>query len=133
VALLSRDNSPAHRQISPIKLQHKVNKTIIPGLGLNLGKATISEKCARHWLKRLGYKLITVKKGIYVNGHEQPDVVDYHKTCLDAIAENEHLQNMYDDKDLEIIPPTLNPGTTKRKYIPPRYEYLQVQQASTEG
>jgi hypothetical protein len=55
---------------SSIKLQCKVNKTIIPGLGLNLGKATISENCARHWLKRLGYGLATVGRGIYVGGHE---------------------------------------------------------------
>jgi hypothetical protein len=64
------NNSPAHGQISPIKLQHEVNETIIPGLGLDLGKAMISENCARHLLKRLGYELTTVKKGIYVDGHE---------------------------------------------------------------
>jgi hypothetical protein len=87
-----------------------------------LGKATISENCARHWLKRLGYELTTVKKGIYVDGHERPDVVDYHKTFLNAIAENKHLRNMYDDKDLEIIPPTLNPGTTEQKHIPVHHD-----------
>ena len=64
------------------------------------------------------YKLTTAKKGIYVDGHKQPDVVDYRKTFLNAIAENEHLQNMYNDKDLEIIQPTLNPGTTEQKHIP---------------
>ena len=113
-----RGNSPAHGQISPIKLQHEVNETIIPGLGLDLGKETISENCARHWLQRLGYELTTVKKGIYVDGHEQPDVVDYRKTFLNTIAENKHLRNMYSDKDLEIIQPTINPGTGERKHIP---------------
>jgi len=111
-----RDNSPAHEQISPIKLQRDINETIIPGLGLDLGKATISENCARHWLKRLGYELTMVKKGIYIDGHERPDVVDYRKTFLNTIAKNEHLRNMYDDKDLEIIQPTLNP--MEWKHIP---------------
>lgn len=115
-------NSPAHGQISPIKLQHEVNETIIPGLGLNLGKTTISENCARHWLKRLEYKLTTVKKGIYVDGHEQPDVVDYRKTFLNTIAENKHLWNMYSDKDLEIIQPTINPGTGEWKHIPVHHD-----------
>ena len=115
---LLRGNSLAYGQISPIKLQHEVNETIIPGLGLNLGRMRISENCARHWLKRLGYELTTAKKGIYVDGHEWPDVVNYHKTFLNTIAENEHLQDMYSDKDLEIIQPTLNPGTTEQKHIP---------------
>jgi len=44
-----------------------------------LGKATISENCMRHWLKRLGYELTMVKKGIYVDGHEWPDVMDYQR------------------------------------------------------
>jgi len=56
------------------------------------------------------------KKGIYVDGHERPDIVDYRETFLNTIAENEHLQNTYDDKDLEIIQPTLNP--MERKHIP---------------
>ena len=117
-----RGNSPAHGQISLIELQHEVNKTIVPGLGLDLGKTMISENCARHWLKRLGYELTTAKKGIYVDGHERPDVMDYCKTFLNTIAKNEHLQNMYSDKDLEIIQPTINPGTTERKHIPVHHD-----------
>ena len=85
----------------------EVNQTIIPALGLDLGKTTISENCARWWLKKLGYELTTVKKGIYVDGHERPDVVEYRKTFLANIAENEHLRNQYDDTTLEIIPPSL--------------------------
>ena len=73
----------------------EVNQTIIPALGLDLGKTTISENCARRWLKKLGYELTTVKKGIYVDGHECPDVVEYCKTFLAKIAKNEHLRNQY--------------------------------------
>jgi len=114
--------NPAYGQVSPIKLQREVNDTIIPGLGLDLGKATISENCARHWLKRLGYELTTAKKGIYVDGHERPDVVDYRKTFLNAVAEDEHLRNMYEDKDLEIVQPALNPGTEEHKHIPVHHD-----------
>ena len=95
---------------------HKVNQAIIPALGLDLGKTTISENCARQWLKKLGYKLITVKKGIYVDAHEHPNVVEYHKTFLEKIAENEHLQNQYDDTTLDIIPPSL--PVNQWKHVP---------------
>ncbi|KAG2342076.1 hypothetical protein BDR05DRAFT_949332 [Suillus weaverae] len=96
--------------------QHKVNGTIIPALGLDLGKNTISENCARHWLKKLGYELTSVKKGIYVDGHECADVVEYRKEFLAQVAENEHLWNEYDDKTLDVIEPTLLPG--ERKHVP---------------
>jgi len=94
----------------------KVNQTIIPALGLDLGKTTISENYARRWLKKLDYELTTVKKGIYVDGHECPDVVEYRKTFLVKIAENEHLQNQYDDTTLDIIPPSL--PVNQRKHVP---------------
>jgi len=95
---------------------HEINQTIIPALGLDLGKTTISENCARRWLKKLGYELTTVKKGIYVDGHERADVVEYRKAFLAKIAENEHLRNQYDDATLDVIPPSLPGG--QRKHIP---------------
>ena len=48
--------------------------------------------------------------------------MDYCKTFLNTIAKNEHLQNMYSDKDLEIIQPTINPGTTEQKHIPVHHD-----------
>jgi len=41
---------------------------------------------------------------------------------LNTIAENEHLRNMYDNKDLEIIQPTLNPGTMEWKHVPVHHD-----------
>jgi hypothetical protein len=40
---------------------------------------TISETTAVRWLKKLGFKLSRVQKGVYVDGHEYVDVVDAHR------------------------------------------------------
>ena len=56
-----------------------------------------------------------VKKGIYVDRHERPDVVEYHKTFLAKIAENEHMQNQYDDTTLDIIPSL---PVNQQKHVP---------------
>ena len=57
-----------------------------------------------------------VKKGIYVDGHEQSDVVDYCTEFLSTIAQDEHLQVIYGDQDLNPIQPSLHPS--KKKHVP---------------
>ena len=79
----------AQCQITPLKLQKHINDTIIPALGLDLGASRISEVCARRWLKKLGYGLKEVKKAVYIDGHERPDVVAYRKRFLEEVAKNE--------------------------------------------
>jgi hypothetical protein len=76
-------------QITPLKLSKQVNDVIIPGLGLNLRKDSISERCARRWLQKLGYSVTEVKKGVYVDGHERLDVVEYRKEFLAKVKANE--------------------------------------------
>jgi hypothetical protein len=43
---------------------------------------TISKTTAVHWLKKLGFKLSQVQKGVYVDGHECIDVVDARKKFI---------------------------------------------------
>jgi hypothetical protein len=43
---------------------------------------TISETTAVRWLKKLGFKLSRVQKGVYVDGHECVDVVDACKKFI---------------------------------------------------
>lgn len=61
-------------------------------------------------MKKLGYELTSVQKGVYVDGHERADVVKYREAFLAKVAKNEHLCNEYDDITLEVIEPTLLPG-----------------------
>jgi hypothetical protein len=39
----------------------------------------IRARTARRWLEKLGFKYGTVRKGVYIDGHERPDVVSYRK------------------------------------------------------
>ena len=66
--------------------QH-VNQTILPALEI---QATISKSTARRWLKlRLGYECKEVKKGIYIDGHEHPDVIKKREAYIDVINQYE--------------------------------------------
>jgi len=62
---------------------------IIPSIGLDLGGKSIGEKCSRRWLHKLGYSMTEVKKGVYVDGHERKDVIEYRTEFLKTVKENE--------------------------------------------
>ncbi len=47
----------------------------------------MSESTARRWLFQLGFFRWEYKKGIYVDGHERPDVVQYRKYFVEKMAE----------------------------------------------
>ena len=39
----------------------------------------IARSTAYLWLPRLGFYRHETKKGLYVDGHERPDVIEYHQ------------------------------------------------------
>jgi hypothetical protein len=69
--------------VSPHVLCHHVNDIILPALGIN-GK--IIESTAQCWLKfRLEYECKEAKKGMYVDGHEHPDVLKERSEFIDKL------------------------------------------------
>jgi hypothetical protein len=60
-------------KLRPAKLCQYINLFLLPSLDID---DTISETTAVRWLKKLGFKLSRVQKGVYVDGHEHVDVVD---------------------------------------------------------
>jgi len=62
-----------------------------------------------HTIPQKGHVYGAHKKGIYVDGHERADVVEYRKTFLSQISEYEKLMWDYDEVTLEPIPKDL-PG-----------------------
>src|SRR5882762_8970599 len=56
----------------PVKLCHYVNQFLLLSLEI---KSEISETTAVRWLKKLGFKLRRVQKGVFIDGHEREDVV----------------------------------------------------------
>ena len=60
-----------------------VNKTLLPNFTLEPGfPRKVSVETARTWLYHLGFQVLTPKKGIFIDGHERPDVVAFSKTFL---------------------------------------------------
>jgi len=69
--------------VTPRMLCHHVNQIILPALGI---EATITESTAQRWLKyRLGYECKEARKGIYIDGHERPDVIKEREVFIDQI------------------------------------------------
>jgi ribosomal protein S18 acetylase RimI-like enzyme len=66
----------------PAKLVRYVNQFLLPTLGI---ESEISESTALRWLKKLGFKLCRVQKGIYVDGHERDDVIKARKEMIDYL------------------------------------------------
>ena len=67
----------------PNKLCRYVNQFLFPSLDI---ESEIGEITTVRWLKKLGFKLRKVSKGIYVDGHEREDVVQ---------ARHDFIQYMY--------------------------------------
>jgi hypothetical protein len=50
-------------------------------------KPGIRARTARKWLRRLGFRWQEVRKGVFIDGHERPDVVEHRKQFVDKIEE----------------------------------------------
>ncbi|KAI5116463.1 hypothetical protein M0805_006723 [Coniferiporia weirii] len=69
----------------------------------------------RRWLRKLGYSRHSTKKGIYVDGHERPDVIESHTKFLRDIEQYEKLSRRYEEETLAPLPLNLGPG--EREHI----------------
>lgn len=69
----------------PTKLRTYVNKFLFPSLEI---EDTISESTAVRWLKKMGFRLSRVQKGVYVDGHERADVVESRQQFVDYMFSN---------------------------------------------
>ena len=122
--------------ITPHELSCHVSNVIALALGYSGKEGRISERTAINWLNKLGYRCKEVKKGLYHDGHKQPDVIEARKRFLEKLASYKqyvnilimlHLHNThpqpslmykYDNVTLEPIPPTLGPGEQLHILVP---------------
>jgi hypothetical protein len=104
--------------IGPRHFSRALNEEILPCLGLN--KTSISERTARHWLVKLGWRRTCLKKGVYMDGHEQDNVVKYrNKFFLPLMAEHKRCMVKWVEKEngqFECIEPQLHPG--EKRIVP---------------
>jgi len=57
---------------------------ILPALEI---EGRIVEYTAQHWLKfKLRYECKEARKGVYIDGHEHPDVIEERKEFLERLA-----------------------------------------------
>ena len=76
----------AKGQSDPQQFHHALNKDILPNLGF-IVKDGLLECMAWQWLLTLRWRCTRVKKGVYIDGHERPDIVEYqNKEFLLLIA-----------------------------------------------
>ncbi|PVH69714.1 hypothetical protein DL98DRAFT_379349, partial [Cadophora sp. DSE1049] len=104
--------------VTPKGFRYALNTQIMPRLLASaktskkslLGKTTATYK----WLNRLGFHATTEKKGVYVDGHEREDVIEYRqKEFLPQMAYFQSLTTNYEEdanKVLQPITPILSPG-----------------------
>ena len=72
-------------EITPQELCRHVNNVILPAMDLTEKKGSICERTAIRWLIKLGYTCKDVKKGLYHDGHERPDVIKDRDVYVDRL------------------------------------------------
>ncbi|KAI0083234.1 hypothetical protein BDY19DRAFT_900582 [Irpex rosettiformis] len=66
-------------------------------VGVNGGRpVTISISTGRRWLKKLSWRYTRVRKGMYVDGHEREDVVEYRNAFVKRWKEYEKRMTTFD-------------------------------------
>ena len=60
-----------------------INNSLLPNSTLEPGfPRKVSVETARLWLHHLGFEVLTAQKGIFIDGHERPDVIEARKLFL---------------------------------------------------
>ena len=107
-------------KITPKLYRNFINNTLFSQMRIT---ASISEKTARVWLKKLGLVSQSQKKGIYFDGHERSDVLEYRIIFLKKMEEFEQLMPIFEGDNMEQKDPVL-PEEKKLHIFVTHDEYL---------
>lgn len=103
-------------KVTPRSLQRQVNDVIFPEHGIKPEKP-LSIRTARRWLIKLGWRHSMIKKGVYMDGHERADVVQYRThVFLPLMAKYEARMVHYEGPEMKRVEPTLEEG--EKEIIP---------------
>ena len=103
-------------KVTPKALRDQVNSVIFPELGIT-PKKPLHVTTGRKWLIKLGWRHLAIRKGVYMDGHEHPDVVKYRtEAFLPTMAGYEARMVHYEGQDLKRIEPELQDG--EKEIIP---------------
>ena len=92
-------------------------------------KPSISEHTAQCWLTRLGWRYGKLKNGMYIDGHERDNVVEYRHGFVSHWKEYEHCFHKWDNDGIKLPQPDgfLVPGGCFR-LIPVTHDELTFYQ-----
>ena len=99
-------------EVTPKLFTRTLNERILPTLGLALEKGLL-ERTGRRWLIRLGWSRTRLKKGVYMDGHERPEVKEYRNNVflpLMAQYQKKMVQWLPEGSGLVRVDPILGPG-----------------------
>ena len=71
-----------------------------------INKPSISEHTAHRWLGRLGWQYGKQQNGMYVDGHERKDDIQYRNTFVQCFKQYERHFHLWDDDGKELPPPS---------------------------
>lgn len=96
------------RDEMPRGLKRYMEYELFPRIHLKAGKG-ISLRTARRWMHKEGFRYISYAKGLYYDGHNRPDVVEYRqKHFLPTMQKHEERLVKYTvgdvDKEIPVIP-----------------------------
>jgi hypothetical protein len=94
---------------TPSKFKNFIQEELLPKIGVARRK-NISLMTATRWLNVLGYSFQQHHKGIYYDGHEREDVVQYRKEFLEKMFEYEKYMSKFDGEFMDQICPYLLEG-----------------------
>ena len=97
----SHDNFPNQLYCAMIKEDDGENKNSVES-GNRFEKTVIKPRTACIWLNKLGYQYTDIKKGVFLDGHERPDVVEYRAQFLKELeALGPYLVEFRNDSSME--------------------------------
>jgi len=78
-------------QAATLTLAESLDDAIEPEISMATAKQPRSRRIrvrtARNWLKKMGFIYINVRKGVFIDGHERPDVIAYRNTFINQFKE----------------------------------------------
>lgn len=118
----------------PAGLKRYLEVKLFPRIHLKVGKG-ICLSTARRWLHREGFRYMKYSKGLYYDGHDRPDVLDYRqKHFLPAMQQyrSRMVEYKIGEVETEIIK-SLQPGERKIVLVAHDESTMQANDGEKEG
>ncbi|CAG8737726.1 4333_t:CDS:2 [Cetraspora pellucida] len=84
-----------------IMVKDYFEQTILPHLNIKSVQC-ISVHTVQRWMHKLGFRYQRYKKGVYINGHEHLDIVEYRQTFFQEVVQLEQLMSKWVNPECRI-------------------------------